>query len=524
MIRRSPRVRKGHRFTSGAAGMTFAEVVVAAALLALVVGALLPLLTAGQQTWEHAHRRIAMVQNARAALDQIVRAMRGAVAFEAIGPTLLRFPVFYGQENVSSRLGGFYPAWWSGSWAYRRVIGVSTGTASAPIGYSLPLTFDHAALVAAGKSLSSGNDVRVLYWNGVSWVELDRVLDPQSTWNQAATKIWFKTQAALSANSTDNRYYVYYGNSGAGAPPATEANVFHFADFFNRANSCCPGMGWTITESTGDIDIASNALFFNDPANLNNRPVADHTFPVITERLVWRFGFNWDRTGSETTYRLHMQLGNSANMANPPSETNFWSNAGVGPSLLWAGPDQGMANHEGFGTVIGTTATQRQIVAGVAHIEVIVNVAGRTYDLYISDVLSASGVAFSSAQTSLDRLRLLTWQLSTAPFSGRSFDYTYVRRHVSPEPVAALVDVLTVEYQLNGATSELEYRMLPDAFQQLAGPFRSMSVQCFDNTGGSIGCGSAASVRSVQVSLVAMDPEGIVPDITVTARAFRQVP
>ncbi|MGQ0550853.1 MAG: hypothetical protein ACT4PY_14420 [Armatimonadota bacterium] len=504
--------------------MTFAEVVVAAALLALVVGALLPMLTTGQQTWEHAHRRIAMVQNARAALDQVIRAMRGAVAFEVVSPTLLRLSVFYGQENVSSRLGGFYPAWWNASWGYRRVIGVSTGAASAPTGYSLPLTFDHAALVLAGKSLSSGNDMRVLYWNGAIWVELDRVLDPQSAWNQATTKIWFKTQGALTANSTTNSYYLYYGNAAAGAPPANEANVFHFADFFNRAASDVVGSGWTITESTGDIDIASNALFFNVTGNLNNRPLADHTFPAVTDRLVWRFGFNWTRTGSEITYRLHMQLGQNANMANPPSETNFWSNAGVGPSLLWAGPDQGMTNHQGFGTAVGTAVTERQVVSGVAHIEVIVNVAANTYDLYISDVLRASGVAFSSAQTSLDKLRFLTWQLSTAPFSGRSFDYTYVRRHVSPEPVATLVDVLTVEYQLNGATSELEYRMLPDAFQQLAGPFRSMSVQCFDNAGGSIACGSVASVRSVQVSLVAMDPQGIVPDITVTARAFRQVP
>lgn len=82
----------------------------------------------------------------------------------------------------------------------------------------------------------------------------------------------------------------------------------------------------------------------------------------------------------------------------------------------------------------------------------------------------------------------------------------------------------TIEYQLNGATNELEYRQDPDAFQPFAGPFRSMSVVCFDAGGASIACTSVASVRSVQVSLVAMDPQGKVADITVTARAFRQVP
>jgi prepilin-type N-terminal cleavage/methylation domain-containing protein len=82
----------------------------------------------------------------------------------------------------------------------------------------------------------------------------------------------------------------------------------------------------------------------------------------------------------------------------------------------------------------------------------------------------------------------------------------------------------TIEYQLNGATNELEYRQDPDAFQPLAGPFRSMSVQCFDGSGATIACTSVTSVRSVEVSLVVMDPQGQIPDITVTSRAFRQVP
>ncbi len=55
-----------------------------------------------------------------------------------------------------------------------------------------------------------------------------------------------------------------------------------------------------------------------------------------------------------------------------------------------------------------------------------------------------------------------------------------------------------------------------------AGPLRSMNVVCFDNTNASIACSSVGSVRSVQISLVAMDPQGVVPDMTVTARTFVQ--
>lgn len=82
----------------------------------------------------------------------------------------------------------------------------------------------------------------------------------------------------------------------------------------------------------------------------------------------------------------------------------------------------------------------------------------------------------------------------------------------------------TAEYRLNAATSELEYRRGTDPFQPLAGPFRSMSVSCFDAAGAAIACSPAASVRSVQVALVVMDPQGKIPDITVTSRAFRQTP
>ncbi len=82
----------------------------------------------------------------------------------------------------------------------------------------------------------------------------------------------------------------------------------------------------------------------------------------------------------------------------------------------------------------------------------------------------------------------------------------------------------TVEYQLNTTTNELEFRRDPDPFQPFAGPFRSMSVTCFDASNASIACTSVASVRAVQVALVAMDPDGQIPDITVTSRAFRHTP
>jgi type II secretory pathway pseudopilin PulG len=80
------------------------------------------------------------------------------------------------------------------------------------------------------------------------------------------------------------------------------------------------------------------------------------------------------------------------------------------------------------------------------------------------------------------------------------------------------------DFQLNTITNELEYRRDTDPFQPFAGPFRSMSVSCWDDDGASIACTSPGSVRTVQVALVVMDPEGQIPDMTLTSSAYRQVP
>lgn len=64
----------------------------------------------------------------------------------------------------------------------------------------------------------------------------------------------------------------------------------------------------------------------------------------------------------------------------------------------------------------------------------------------------------------------------------------------------------------------------PDALAALAGPFRSMSVSCFNAAGTAVACSPVGPVRAVEVTLVVMDPDGLAPDVTVTGRAFRQSP
>ena len=81
-------------------------------------------------------------------------------------------------------------AWWDSSYSYRKELTITAGSEAIPSDYSVSLTFDHAALVGAGSSQSNGDDIRITYWNGSDWDELDRMLDPGSDWNTTTTKIW----------------------------------------------------------------------------------------------------------------------------------------------------------------------------------------------------------------------------------------------------------------------------------------------------------------------------------------------
>ena len=133
--------------------------------------------------------------------------------------------------------------WWDPDYLYRQKITVTAGATAVPTGYSVPITFDHAQLVTDGKSQADGDDIRVLYWNGSTWTELDRALQEGSAWNSASTMIWFKTQAAIAASASDDNYYLYYANDSAVNPPANKSNVYDFWDDFDDGSL---EAGWSL--------------------------------------------------------------------------------------------------------------------------------------------------------------------------------------------------------------------------------------------------------------------------------------
>jgi len=125
--------------------------------------------------------------------------------------------------------------WWKANYSYRRQMTIVNNAASTlNASYSICTVMDTISLVSVGKMLTSGNDLRVAYWSGSSWIELDReVVDM----NNASTQVWFKNQAAIEANGSNSNYYIYYGNPSAGSPPANKDNVYLWFDDFNRADN-----------------------------------------------------------------------------------------------------------------------------------------------------------------------------------------------------------------------------------------------------------------------------------------------
>ncbi|MDH5691347.1 MAG: DUF2341 domain-containing protein, partial [Candidatus Bathyarchaeota archaeon] len=102
--------------------------------------------------------------------------------------------------------------------------------------------------------------MRIVYWNGSSWTELDRdIIDI----NTSSTQVWFKTQAEIGPSpATDNNYYMYYGNPGAGSPPANKSNVYLWFDDFNRADNSniTTEASYSVKTGGGNWSIETNKL------------------------------------------------------------------------------------------------------------------------------------------------------------------------------------------------------------------------------------------------------------------------
>lgn len=169
--------------------------------------------------------------------------------------------------------GVSYPAMSSGGYSYLKQITVTNNSgAQVTTSMQVAVPLDHKALVASGKSLANGDDLRVFYWTGSAYVELNRFGD---NWNSAdvpttTSTIWFKPYSAINNGQFDSNYYFAYGKPSATNPPT--ANVFTFFDDFsgaaldtttNWANTSTTTVSGSVATVTAGGFKSKNALGYN---------------------------------------------------------------------------------------------------------------------------------------------------------------------------------------------------------------------------------------------------------------------
>ncbi len=507
MTPKSPHARSAAA-VRGERGVTLTELMAVAAILSLVLAALIPVLSLGGQTWGRVGRHADLLQNTRWGLDKFVRDMRAARSFQLITPSLLRFTMALGDGSgaiptVEYQLNGTtnnLDTRTSADFDYRRRLTVTAGASALPVGYSVSVAFDHASLVTAGKSLVSGDDVRIRYWTGTQWVELDRFKDPPTSWNTATTRIWFKLQAAIAASGSNNNYYLHYGDLSAGPPPANGDYVFlDYEDGTTLAN-------WTRQDACNGTNTASaDGFIFQATSNSCDR---EYSKPLANGDVEIFWGFQSNGPAGINTNRHMPGMGarRSATGAGyqiiPGDATNerlrmyritSWTanNTQIGQTATGNGLTPGTPYYGRF-YLVGTALKAKFWAAGAAEPAWMLELTNSTY---------ASGVNYSQVDGR---------GASVAAPEDHRHRYLIARQRVANDPT------ITMAAEENGARA--------DAFQPLGGPFRTMTVQCYDAAGSSISCASPASVKSVEVSLTAMDPTGEVADIVVTSRAYRQAP
>lgn len=479
------------------------EILVTVLLLAMVVGALLPLLTSGQQGFEYSRRRENMIRNGRIALDKLVREIRAAESFRTVAPGQIALTLRWGDGTGAEPTAQYalnaathnLEYRWNANYDYREQILVRAQNAVAA-GYAVALTFNHAALVAAGKSLAGGDDVRVRYWNGSALIQLDRVLDPTSAWNTATTTIWFRLQSAIAAAVSDANYYLYYGNLADANPPAYGPNVF--LDYQDGTALD----GWTRRDALSGTNStsATTGFVFQAPA-LSGAGFREltKTVPHSDVEIFWGF---WSAATDDVD-------GHVTGMGARLSDTGVGYRVTVtdlAPNTLriryWTGWSQG-------GNVIATAAVPAP--------------PGGNYFARFYLVGSQLRAKFWPAGTAEPAL----WQVTRVDARAAAGNhYGQVDGNATPEnhrhstviirPRVALEPVTSLGAETAGAR--------PDALAALAGAFRSLTVACFDARHAAVACAPTTPVRAVQVTLVAMDPTGMVPDITMTGQAYRQSP
>ena len=165
--------------------------------------------------------------------------------------------------------------WWDTGYLLRFNVAVTSGANVPDKGYvdytARIATLDTQALIVAGDMQADCSDLRMTYYDGISWQELPRHVIGCNT---TTTDIRFALVAGIPASTTDDNYYLYYSNGAPAALPAmTETNVYLWYDdaSIDRSGSYIRGRIDSWHGSGWDNSLAWNAAGYYTYDTGNNR-------------------------------------------------------------------------------------------------------------------------------------------------------------------------------------------------------------------------------------------------------------
>ena len=122
-----------------------------------------------------------------------------------------------------------------GAWVNGSNITITSSTNALTAGYVLRVISTTTTTLTSTyiyeHSLSSGNDFRVEYYNGTSWVEINRRIVEYAT---NSIKVDIALQSQIATSTVDSTHYrLRFNNLSSGLPPANNATIYLFWDDFS---------------------------------------------------------------------------------------------------------------------------------------------------------------------------------------------------------------------------------------------------------------------------------------------------
>lgn len=353
-------------------------------------------------------------------------------------------PGYLGLLLLGGSGGGSASSFWANtSFTYRQKIVFGTSHDALSTNYTSMFTLD--TQTASGfVALASADDVRIYFQQSDGTAtQLDRII-----WNPntANSQIDFKMAATLSANQNEpasDSYYVYYGNASAGTPPATESNVYYFADFFNRADSTTINGGWTEwLVGIANPEIVSGRISI--PGNNGAMEAGiKQSFSALSQDFVTEW--DWFLAGnSEDHWSYYVNIGDSATIVDNNITT------GVGPGIYF-GEGVGAATYNPNVALYNMDFDLNKSAAQIENnflpavdlqpltsysFKIVVDVSASTYS-YSRDGGAISNHAFYNAGTTLDLIRLGTSDYATGNIA-MGYDNVRIYLKAADDPEVSL--------------------------------------------------------------------------------------